>query len=187
MSASGIDRLYNQARDRGRRGQLWSVIGGRSRRLLPLDTGTLASGGGSARHTGLEMIPIGQIRGTESRGSDFDRDFNPLQDHTRARWVGIAAAQLRGKVLPPVELTKVGEFYYVSDGHHRISVARALGQRVIEADVVVYRPRETTAPDAGPLDISVPGRIRERLRRAAEGTARLGERLVLNAQQLAAG
>jgi hypothetical protein len=55
---------------------------------------------------------------------------------TRERWLRIKRAQLDDRGLPPVELTKVGEIYFVRDGHHRISVARQAGQREIDAHVV---------------------------------------------------
>ncbi len=48
----------------------------------------------------------------------------------------IAIARLTGETLPPVDLVKVGDFYFVRDGHHRISVARALGQQFVDAIVV---------------------------------------------------
>jgi hypothetical protein len=94
----------------------------------------------TARSTvGSRTVPIEQIRGSQERASDFDRDFNPLQNHTRDRWVSIAVARQRGKALPPVSLVQVGDLYFVLDGHHRISVARALGQRDIEARVTVWQ------------------------------------------------
>ena len=37
--------------------------------------------------------------------------------------------------MPPVELLKVGDIYFVRDGHHRVSVARALGRADIDAYV----------------------------------------------------
>jgi hypothetical protein len=54
-------------------------------------------------------------------------------------WLSVAVARQRGKSLPPVKLIQVGDVYYVQDGHHRISVARALGQRDIEAEVTVWQ------------------------------------------------
>jgi len=84
-------------------------------------------------------VAIAQICGSEGRAADFDRDFNPLQDHTRDRWLGIAEAYQRGRYLPPVALIQVGDHYFVRDGHHRISVARALGQQAIEATVEVWQ------------------------------------------------
>jgi hypothetical protein len=93
----------------------------------------------SRRHAGLQTVPIGRIRGSEGRCNDFDRDFNPLQRHTEGRWRSVARARWEGKSLPPVELVQVGDVYFVRDGHHRISVARASGQQDIEAEVKVWR------------------------------------------------
>jgi hypothetical protein len=84
-------------------------------------------------------VAIERILGSEGRANDFDRDFNPLQDRSKGRWLGVAAARQRGKPLPPVALIQVGDVYFVQDGHHRISVARALGQRAIEASVMVWQ------------------------------------------------
>jgi hypothetical protein len=84
-------------------------------------------------------VPIQKIRGSQGRTKDFDRGFHPLKNHTRDRWVGIAVARQRGTALPSVSLVQVGDLYFVLDGHHRISVARALGQRDIEAHVTVWQ------------------------------------------------
>lgn len=89
-------------------------------------------------YTGVQAVAINQIVGSENRLRDFDCDFLPLTDHLEERWVGVAVAYLTGKTLPPVELIKVGNAYYVRDGHHRISVARAFGQQTIDAVVTAY-------------------------------------------------
>jgi hypothetical protein len=88
---------------------------------------------------GTRTVAIAQICGSEDRAGDFDCDFNPIQDHTHDRWLGIASALQRGRTLPPVALIQVGDRYFVRDGHHRVSVARALGQRAIEATVEVWQ------------------------------------------------
>ena len=61
-----------------------------------------------------------------------------------------ATARQQGKYLPAVVLVQVGDIYFVQDGHHRISVARALGQSEIEARVTIWQvsgplPWETPA------------------------------------------
>jgi hypothetical protein len=129
---------YQLARNRGRRGQLWSKVAGGSRSLLDLKRVTVACQIVARRDAGRRLVPVAQIRGSEGRVDDFDRDFNPLSDRTRKRWLGIAAARERGKALPPVSLVKVGEVYFVTDGHHRISVASAFGQEEVEARVTEW-------------------------------------------------
>jgi hypothetical protein len=132
-------QLYHRARDRGRRAQFWSRLIGRSRCLLDLASVEANCRVEARCDAGVRTVSIDQIRGSESRVRDFDRDFRPLRDHNRERWLGIAAAQQQGKALPPVALIQVGGIYFVLDGHHRISVAQALGQQAIEAKVVEWQ------------------------------------------------
>jgi uncharacterized ParB-like nuclease family protein len=81
-------------------------------------------------------VPIHQIKGSLGRSNDFDANFNPLHERTRSRWISVASAVRQRIPLPPVELLQVGDSFFVRDGHHRISVARAFGQEDIEARVV---------------------------------------------------
>jgi hypothetical protein len=131
--------LYERALARGRRGQLWSALTGRSRGLLSLEEVAQTCPVQSRSSGGMRTVPIDQICGSENRASDFDRDFNPIQDHTCDRWVGIASVLQRGQYLPPVALIQMDDLYFVRDGHHRISVARALGQTAIKATVEVWQ------------------------------------------------
>jgi len=139
MLDQATDRLYSYVCDRAQWGALWSALTGRSRRLLALGEVSAACTVYAQRDAGMRSVPISQIRGSKDRCADFDRDLNPLQEHNRERWLRIARARKLGKALPPVELVQIGEIYFVRDGHHRISVARALGQRTIEARVVVWQ------------------------------------------------
>jgi hypothetical protein len=131
--------LYSSARSRGRRNRIWSKLTGRSCNLLSLADVDAACTVCSRRHAGLRTVPISHIRGSEGRCNDFDAEFNPLQSHTAGRWRSVAKARLEGKALPPVELVQVGDVYFVRDGHHRISVARASGQLDIEAEVMAWQ------------------------------------------------
>jgi hypothetical protein len=139
MLNQGTEILYASAIDRGQRGQLWSALTGRPQRLFSLDEIAGACTGRADREVGTRTVPMRQVCGSENRAGDFDRDFNPLQDHNKARWLSVARARQRGRTLPPVVLIQVGDVYFVRDGHHRISVARALRQQTIEARVVVWR------------------------------------------------
>lgn len=125
---------------------VWSALTGRNRRLLDLaeieaNCPILAS-----TFVGRQTVSLSQIRGsaTPARCYDFDADFRLLKRHTESRWQRIAAARRRGTKLPPVALVQVGSTYFVEDGHHRISVARAYKEQTIEAEVIVWRV-------AGPL------------------------------------
>ena len=112
-------------------------------RLVPDDVGVVlpfqevvdALGFVSERRLGLNVVPIDAIVGSVDRGRDFDRRFRPTSGRARARWEQIATAMRRGDALPPVDLYKIGEIYFVRDGHHRVSVACALGHKEIDAYV----------------------------------------------------
>ena len=85
---------------------------------------------------GLREIPLDQIVGSVGRYNDFDRAFLPRRTETRSRWISIDAAHLSDVNLPPIEVYKIGSFYFVKDGNHRVSVARRKGQAFIDANVI---------------------------------------------------
>ncbi len=87
------------------------------------------------RHLGLMTVPLDKIIGSEGRYADFDRHFLPRSDHVRERWMNIDRANQLYIDLPPVDLYKIGDVYFVRDGNHRVSVARQQGQRDIDANV----------------------------------------------------
>ncbi|MGH3435924.1 MAG: hypothetical protein ACRDRN_05595 [Sciscionella sp.] len=80
-------------------------------------------------------VPIAQIVGTVARPCDFDAEFRLLNPQLRDRWQQVAGVMANG-VEPPVELVQLGELYFVVDGHHRVSVARALRRETVTAQVV---------------------------------------------------
>ena len=88
-------------------------------------------------YAGIKVVDINRIIGTEGRMTDFDIGFHPVNEKSRQRWVNMALAYLVQLPLPPVELTQIGDAYFVRDGHHRISVARSFGQLVVDAEVVI--------------------------------------------------
>ena len=79
--------------------------------------------------------PARRHRRDVDRAADFDRGFRPTTQRLRSRWERIAAAQRRGEAMPPVSLFKVGDLYFVRDGHHRVSVAKSQGRDDIDAYV----------------------------------------------------
>jgi hypothetical protein len=103
--------------------------------ILPYEEVIEALGFVSERSLGLQVVAISAIVGTVDRERDFDRHFRPTSGRVRSRWEQIAEAMRRGEALPPVDLIKIGEIYFVRDGHHRVSVACALGHTDIDAYV----------------------------------------------------
>lgn len=85
---------------------------------------------------GRQHVSLDYIVGSEGRYHDFDRQFRPLTDKVQTRWSSVERALHQGLQLPPVELYKIGDVYFVRDGNHRISVARHLGFPDIDAEVI---------------------------------------------------
>jgi hypothetical protein len=105
------------------------------RHVLPYEEVVAALGFVSEHSAGTAVVPLDAIVGTVDRGRDFDRSFRPTTGRVRSRWEHIAAAMRRGESMPPVDLVRIGQIYFVRDGHHRVSVARALGRGDIDAMV----------------------------------------------------
>jgi hypothetical protein len=148
MLSTSPKSLYTSARQQGRRSKRWSIPGRHADCLLALSEVEEACNVQARCYAGIRNVAISQIHGSEGRCNDFDGGFNPIQDHCMSRWLRVAAAREQGTVLPPVVLVQVGDVYFVRDGHHRISVARALGQLDIEAEVTVWQVAEPLPWDA---------------------------------------
>jgi hypothetical protein len=106
------------------------VRGRRSRPRTLCDAAALPSGSPQ-----LRVIRLDEIVGTVEPTKTFDARFRPASEHVRARWERVALAHRKGIALPPIEVLEREDGYYVVDGRHRVSVARALGHRDIEARV----------------------------------------------------
>ena len=108
--------------------------------MLPFEEVVAALGRRSERDLGVQTIPLDSIVGTVARRRrEFDRDFRPASKGVRGRWESIAAARRRGQTMPPIDVYRIGDLHFVEDGHHRVSVARALGDTHIEARVKEVR------------------------------------------------
>jgi len=131
--------LYNRTLESALIGRVWSGLSRRSNSLASLEDVKASIQVNGSHYAGMREVPVHMIHGSESRVDDFDAQFRPLRLQSRNRWSRIAAAQQKGETLPPIELIQVGDEYFVRDGHHRVSVAKALGQEVIEAEVTVLK------------------------------------------------
>jgi hypothetical protein len=145
---------------RARRSRLLADIARRLRRepddvalMLPFEEVVEALGRTGQHDVGLKVVPLDAIVGTVDRGVDFDRGFRPTSARLRSRWERIASAQRRGEALPPVSLYKIGDLYFVRDGHHRVSVAKSLGRTDIDAYVVEVTTRVKLGEDTRVSDL----------------------------------
>ncbi len=121
--------------------------------ILPFEEVVAALGRVQERDAGLAVVPLDAIVGTVDRMQGFDRHFRPTTPQVRARWERIAAAMRRGEAMPPVDLYRVGDVYFVKDGHHRVSVARALGRHDIDAHVTEVVTRVGAGHDLQRADL----------------------------------
>jgi hypothetical protein len=134
--------------DRERRRRVLSRLASRLRlepddvsHMLPFDEVVAALGATSRVDIGEQVIPLDSIVGTvDRRRGEFDRSFRPSPG-TRGRWERIAEARKRGEAMPPIEVYRVGDLHFVRDGHHRVSVARALREKDINARVTDVRTK----------------------------------------------
>jgi hypothetical protein len=127
---------------RARRRQVMSRLAAWLRRepddvniMLPFHEVVESLGMLSERRLGLRTVRLDSIVGSVDRTRDFDRRFRPTSARVRERWQRLALAQRRGEAVPPIEVYRVGDLHFVQDGHHRVSVAHALGLDVIDAYV----------------------------------------------------
>jgi hypothetical protein len=129
---------FNRARRRRALSRLATRLRGQPgdvNHILPFEEVVQALGRRGERRLGQQLITLDSIVGTVDRGREFDRRFRPTSQRVRPRWERIAAAQRRGEGMPPIDVYRIGDLHFVKDGHHRVSVARALGHRDINAFV----------------------------------------------------
>jgi hypothetical protein len=132
-----ILRLFSKMMTRGWWHRLFTRLTHRNSNLLELNETLRCAEVENSYYAGLHTVDIDRIRGTEGKSDAFDGTFHPRQEKSRERWFGIMRERLNGQPLPPVELIDVDGTYYVRDGHHRISVARCLGESYVDAEVIV--------------------------------------------------
>ena len=126
---------------RARRGRALARLSARLRRaddvnhILPFEEVARALGRVGERRLGEQLIPLDSIVGTVDRSREFDRDFRPTSPRVRERWQRINTAQRKGEAMPPIDVYRIGDLHFVKDGHHRVSVAHALGHKDINAYV----------------------------------------------------
>jgi nucleotide-binding universal stress UspA family protein len=101
----------------------------------------------------LEEIPLDRIVGSVNRYTDFTRNFLPRHASDLRRWAFVRMGVESSMGLPPIEAYKIGEVYFILDGHHRVSVAREMGQDTIQGYVTQVFTRVPLSPGDSPDDI----------------------------------
>jgi hypothetical protein len=94
---------------------------------------------------GLRTIDVDRIAGTAVGGGDQrGGDFLPLRPFRGQNWAGrwqrLRQAHDRLIDLPPIEVVKYADRYWVVDGHNRVALALYAGQVGIDAEIVELVP-----------------------------------------------
>jgi hypothetical protein len=139
--------------------ELMDVLRGRPDELVPFEAVQRALRLSHMVDRGIQDVPLEAIVGSLNRTQDFDRAFLPRNDGLRARLRGMRQFAEGDAGFAPVQLYKVGQAYFVVDGHHRISVARSLGADTIEAWVLEF---------ATTIDVEPEDTVQEILAKASE-------------------
>ena len=88
-------------------------------------------------YRGLHEIELDTIIGSAGKHRDFTRTFRPKNYKAEDRWRRVDEL-FHKQGFEPIEVYKVGQVYFVRDGHHRVSVNRTHHIPTIEAYVVEY-------------------------------------------------
>lgn len=149
---------FSRARFKSFLNQVFSVIAGKhTTTLLSYDEIKEKLRIGGPIYRGVKTVHVNQIAGSLNRYHEFDRAFLPREDQLASRWQKVDRAFYQDINLPPVVLYKVGDVYFVVDGHHRVSVAREQGQEFIDAEVRECATRVNITADIKPEDLEILG------------------------------
>src|SRR5215208_5852411 len=121
-------------------------------RLLELDEVERRLKPFGRQYLGVREIPLDALVGTDSRAGAFTRDFRPLHDFSRERLRSLEDAFAEA-AFPPIVAVKLGETYFVIDGHHRTALARRRGAEMIDADVTELIARVPLPAGADMLEV----------------------------------
>ena len=151
---------YSRAKRSAGLRRIWTGLTGQNNSLVPFEDLKRTLKFSTQRYRGLQPVPLDKIVGSLGRSGDFDRAFLPIQKHSRSKWISVDTAFLQGVALPAVSLYKVGDAYFVVDGHHRLSVARQNGQTFIDAEITEVQSRVPVSDSLAVEDLDVLGAYR---------------------------
>ncbi|MBE2271575.1 MAG: hypothetical protein IAE80_25300 [Anaerolinea sp.] len=130
----GVNKFQN-ARFRAFWDEMMGLLRGQPAELLSFDEIRTRLRLREEYYKGLQEVPLDQIVGSVGRYRDFTGSFLPKKNKMQERWSRVYAVASGMMGLPPIELYKVGDVYFVRDGNHRVSVARQMGAKTIQAHV----------------------------------------------------
>jgi len=148
---------FQRARFKAFMNRVWATLSGQPSTLLSYDEIKEKLHIGGPIYRGVKTVRVNQIAGSLNRYHEFDRVFLPASDKLADRWQSVNRAFYQEISLPPVVLYKVGQVYFVVDGHHRVSVAREQGQIYLDAEVRECSTRVNLTADIKPEDLEILG------------------------------
>jgi nucleotide-binding universal stress UspA family protein len=154
-SAGAAAQDFRHARRQAALRGIIARLTGRSTDLLPYEEVRRKLKGRVSPKRELRDIPLDAIVGSVGRYSDFTRDFLPRSDSAATRWQRVRMAMNEQQGVPPIDVYQIGQVYFVLDGNHRVSVARANGDPTIQAYVTPVDTRVPLTPDISPDDLIV--------------------------------
>ncbi len=153
MDLSSAIEDFHRARRRAAMQELISWLKGETADLLSYEEVRRQLKATAGAERGLHDIPLDAIVGSVGRYTDFTRSFLPKDEVNVQRWARVKVATLGMTGLPAIDVYRIGDVYFVSDGNHRVSVARELGATHIQAYVTVVRTDVPLTPDIKPDDL----------------------------------
>ncbi len=172
-------RDFRRARREAAMQQLLARITGKSADLLAYNEVCERLKASGSVELGVQEIPLDAIVGSVGRYQDFTRSFMPRSDQDETRWVGVKTAVNDMRGIPPIDVYKIGEAYFVNDGNHRVSVARQLGSETISAHVTEVAVRVSLTDRADPSEVICKERYLEFLEKTNLDRLRLGADLTM--------
>jgi hypothetical protein len=146
---------FQRARFKAFMNRVWATLSGQPTTLLSYDDIKEKLHIGGPIYRGVQTVHVDEIVGSLNRYHEFDRVFLPASEMLAKRWQSVNRAFYQDIGLPPVVLYKVGQVYFVVDGHHRVSVARDQGQAYIDAEVRECATRVHITTDIKPEDLEI--------------------------------
>ena len=148
---------FNNARRKASIQEILARLAGKSSELLSYEEVAKKLKLNVRTERGVYDIPLKAIVGSVGRYNEFTRGFLPLKSGDQVRWARVKTMvdDPMGTGLPPIDVYKVGEVYFVLDGNHRVSIAREEGFEFIEAHVIEVKTDIPLTADTQPDDLII--------------------------------
>ncbi len=172
-----VESDFSRARGRAFFNEIVAFLFGEDNHLLSFDAVKHSLRIGGQSYLGVRTVEVAKIVGSVDRYADFDRAFMPTQGHTAERWKSVDRAHYQSIELPPVSLYKIGDMYFVRDGHHRVSVAREQGIEFIDAEIIACETRVPLSGTLRPEDLVIAGEYADFLEKTGLDRLRPDERI----------